>query len=59
MALVRETIASEGVAPSYGMIQGQLGFKTRADVHRVVVRLEKRALLSRAGSGRVRRIRLG
>lgn len=59
LGYVRSAIVEDGQAPSYGMIRNQLGFTDRADVHRVIVRLEKRGLLSRAGSGRVRRIRLG
>jgi|JI10StandDraft_1071094.scaffolds.fasta_scaffold188956_2 predicted transcriptional regulator of viral defense system len=58
IALVRETIAVDGSAPSYAMIRDRLGFRDKVDVCRVVERLENRGLLSRVGSGRVRRIRL-
>jgi SOS-response transcriptional repressor LexA len=58
LGYVRETIAEEGVAPSYGMIAERLGISSREKVRRIVVGLEKRALVSRVGSGRVRRIRL-
>lgn len=58
LAFVRDCIDSEGNAPSYTMIRDTLGFNDRAEVCRVVTRLEDRGLLSRAGHGRVRRIRL-
>jgi SOS-response transcriptional repressor LexA len=58
LSYVRETIANEGQAPSYAMIRDQLGFTHECHVLRVVSRLENRGLLKRAGSGRVRRIRL-
>lgn len=58
LAYVRAVIADEGTAPSYSMIRDELGFNCRADVCKVVKRLEKRGLLRRAGRGRVRRIRL-
>ena len=58
LEFVRITIASEGRAPSYAMIADTLGFTDRADVCRVVQRLEQRGLISRAGAGRCRRIRL-
>lgn len=54
---VHDGITSEGRAPSYGMIANALGM-TKGDVCRSVQRLEKRALLSRVGQGKVRRIRL-
>lgn len=59
LGYVRATIAAEGQAPSYGMIAEALGLSSREKVRRIVQSLEKRSLLSRAGSGRVRRIRLG
>lgn len=59
LGYVRETIATDGQAPSYRMIREELGFCDKAAVQRVVERLERRGLLSRVGSGRVRRIRLG
>lgn len=58
LAFVHVTIAELGHAPSYGDIRDELGFSDRSDVRKVVVRLEKRGLLKRAGAGRVRRIRL-
>jgi DNA-binding IclR family transcriptional regulator len=57
LAYVEETRAAEGQAPSYGMISNKLGM-TKGAVCRSVQRLERRALLSRVGSGRVRRIQL-
>jgi DNA-binding IclR family transcriptional regulator len=59
LGYVRATIAAEGQAPSYGMIAEELGVSSRAKVHEIVKRLERRGLLRRSGSGRVRRIRLG
>jgi SOS-response transcriptional repressor LexA len=58
LAYVRETVEIEGSAPSYAMIRDALGFTDNAGVCRVVEILERRALLKRAGRGRVRRIRL-
>ena len=58
LAYVRSTIASEGQAPSYGMICDRLGIGTKGEVSQIVAALERRALVARAGSGRVRRIRL-
>lgn len=55
---VRETIAQDGAAPSYREIRDALGFQHKHHVCEVVKRLEKRGVLRRAGSGRVRRIRL-
>jgi SOS-response transcriptional repressor LexA len=55
---VERTIASDGLAPSYEMIRKELGMRDRVLVHRVVKRLERGGYLHRAGSGRVRRIRL-
>lgn len=57
LAFVNTMIEVEGRAPSYGMICNELDMD-RGNVSRLVARLEKRGLLSRAGSGRVRRIRL-
>jgi SOS-response transcriptional repressor LexA len=54
LAYVQATIAEYGRAPSYGMIRDALGFTDKSDVRRVVRRLEKRGLLMRVGSGRVR-----
>jgi SOS-response transcriptional repressor LexA len=58
LGYVRAVIDDEGRAPSYSMIRDELGFTDKGDVCRVVKRLEQRGLLHRAGSGRVRRIRL-
>lgn len=58
LAFVRDTIEHEGTAPSYGQIRDALGFQHKGHVHHVIVRLEKRGLLSRVGAGHVRRIRL-
>ena len=55
---VHAEIAESGQAPSYSMIRDTIGFIHKGDVHRVVKSLERRGLLSRAGEGRVRRIRL-
>lgn len=56
-AYVRHTIAEQGTAPSYGMIRAALGIE-RGHVSRIVQQLERKGLLSRVGSGRVRRIAL-
>jgi SOS-response transcriptional repressor LexA len=58
LGYVNDCLASEGMAPSYGMIAEELGIATKGEVCRIVTALERRALLSRAGCGRVRRIRL-
>jgi SOS-response transcriptional repressor LexA len=58
LAYVREEIEKNGIAPSYDMICDALGMSTRKDVWQVINSLERRGLLSRAGSGRVRRLRL-
>jgi SOS-response transcriptional repressor LexA len=58
LAFVRRTIREKGCAPSYSEIRDELGFLTNSDVRKVIVRLERRALVSRVGRGRVRRIRL-
>lgn len=55
---VKETIALEGVAPSYRMIAVALGIRTRGEVCRIVGKLERRGIFRRVGHGRVRRIRL-
>lgn len=54
LAYVHAVAADTGVAPSYSMIQQQLGLTCRGDVCRIVKSLEKRGLLSRAGACRVR-----
>jgi SOS-response transcriptional repressor LexA len=58
LAYVRETIANDGQAPSYGMICNELGINTKGEVSQIVAALERRALVARVGDGRVRRIRL-
>lgn len=58
LAYVQETLASDGRAPSYGMIRDELGLTDKGEVGKIVKRLERRGVLSRVGSGRVRRIRL-
>lgn len=58
LAYVHEVIASEGMAPSYGMICRALGIRTRQEVCRYVGQLESDGLLKRVGAGKVRRIRL-
>lgn len=58
LAFVRNCMDEEGQAPSYTMIRDELGFNDRAEVCRVVERLEYRGLIARVGNGRVRRIRL-
>lgn len=55
---VETTISKDGTAPSYGMIERDLGMRNRSDVHRVIVCLERDGCLRRTGTGRVRRIRL-
>jgi SOS-response transcriptional repressor LexA len=55
---IRVCLASEGIAPSYGMIRDELGFAHKGHVADIVKQLEQRGLVSRVGSGRVRRIRL-
>lgn len=55
---IRTTIASDGQPPSYGMICEALNIGTRTEVHMIIKRLEADRLVSRVGSGRVRRIRL-
>lgn len=57
-AYVENTIAQDGIAPSYSMICRDLGIATKGEVSRIVSDLERRGLLRRAGNGRVRRIRL-
>jgi SOS-response transcriptional repressor LexA len=54
LALIRERIETHGCAPTSHQIMTELGFYDRAGVLRVVERLEKRGLVSRAGRGRVR-----
>lgn len=58
LGYVRETIAEEGLAPSYAMIRDALGFGHECDVLQVVEGLERRGLIRRVGMGRVRRLRL-
>lgn len=58
LAFVHAQLQTEGIAPSYGMICDELGINGRHKVNDIIKRLERRGLLSRVGSGRVRRIRL-
>jgi SOS-response transcriptional repressor LexA len=58
LAYVRESIASEGTAPSYGMICRALGIRTREQVSRMVQAAERDGQLKRVGAGKVRRIQL-
>ena len=58
LAYVRAEIETSGRAPSYDMICDQLGISSRGKVSEIVNGLERRGLVSRAGAGRVRRIRL-
>jgi SOS-response transcriptional repressor LexA len=52
LSYVSETIAAEGIAPSYDMICDALGISNRSKVADIVKRLERRGLLSRVGTGR-------
>ncbi len=56
LAYINQTIADEGMAPSYSMIRDRFHLPTNEKVRRVVVALEKRGLLRRVGSCRVRGI---
>jgi SOS-response transcriptional repressor LexA len=58
LAFVEQTMRCDGQAPSYRMIREELGMYSSSDVGKVVKRLEREGCLRRAGSGRVRRIRL-
>jgi SOS-response transcriptional repressor LexA len=57
---IKEVVARDGVAPSYGMIRLALGFESRSDVCVVVKRLALDGVLTiePAAVGRMRRIRL-
>jgi SOS-response transcriptional repressor LexA len=57
-AFIQETLAADGLAPSYAMIVERFGLAHKGHVCEIVKQLERRGLLSRVGSGRVRRIRL-
>lgn len=57
LAYVAQVMAIEGRAPSYSMICEELDME-RSNLCVTIARLERRGLLSRTGSGRVRRIRL-
>jgi predicted transcriptional regulator of viral defense system len=57
LQFIRARTAIDGCAPSYGMIRDEFGID-KCKVADIVKRLEKRGLLSRVGTGRVRRIRL-
>lgn len=58
LALVKDTIATKGQAPSYGEISTALGIGTRTEVRRIVAALETLGQVRRTGKGRVRRISL-
>lgn len=58
LAYIEAEKEETGLEPSYSMIREALGFTQDCDVRAVVVGLERRGLLKRAGSGRERRIRL-
>jgi SOS-response transcriptional repressor LexA len=58
LAMIRTRIETHGCAPSYDEIMDELGFCDKAGVLRVVEVLERRALVRRVGTGRVRRLRL-
>ncbi len=58
LAFIRLKIANDDRVPSYTEIQNALGFATRSDVRKVVIRLEQKGLLERSGEGRQRRIHL-
>lgn len=58
LLFVRQTKRKTGQVPSYCEIRDALGFNDRAEVCRVIERLERKGLLRRAGDGRQRRIRL-
>lgn len=55
LALVRERIATVGMAPSYSEICDALGLSTREKVRVIVRQLERRGLLMRVGGGKVPR----
>ena len=55
---VGRVIERDGVAPSYGMACVDLRIGTRTEIGRLVQAAERKGLLRRVGSGRVRRIRL-
>lgn len=55
---VRDVFASDGVAPSYGMICTALGIRSREQVSRMVRAAERDGELRRVGAGKVRRIRI-
>ena len=56
---VREQVHAFGFPPSYSMICDRLGINTKGEVAEIVQRLERRGLVSRVGTGRVHRIRIG
>jgi SOS-response transcriptional repressor LexA len=58
LGYVERTYARDGIAPSYSMIRDELGMYSKSNVQRTIESLERQGLLRRAGSGRVRRIRL-
>lgn len=58
IAYVRSVVERDGIAPSYGMIQQELGIRLREQVSRMVQAAERKGQLHRVGAGKVRRIRL-
>lgn len=58
IAYVKDTVRTDGVAPSYDMICRELGISSRGEVRRLVCAAERAGQLRRVGKGRVRRIRL-
>lgn len=54
LSFIRERIEEEGVAPSYGEIAQELGISSRAHVHVIIGRLERRGLIERVGTGEIR-----
>jgi SOS-response transcriptional repressor LexA len=58
LAYIEKVINRDGIAPSYGMIERDLGMTNRGTVYQVVKSLERDGCIRRVGNGRVRRIRL-
>jgi len=58
-AHVQQCVANDGLAPTYTGIMAEIGIGSKGEVSRIVSSLERRGLLSRTGSGRVRRISIG
>jgi SOS-response transcriptional repressor LexA len=55
---VRRYAGEHGHSPDYLAICNGVGISSKGEVSRIIASLERRGLLSRVGSGRVRRIRL-